>query len=48
MTYWDNNPKMYEKFYKLMHEKFEISMMDELIFFIRLQVKYLDNEIFTN
>lgn len=43
--YWVNNPKLCDKLSKLIRKKFEISMMNELTLFIRLQVKNIDNEM---
>lgn len=40
--------ELYRKFSQLMQNKFEMSMMRELNFFLRLQVKQLDNGIFIN
>lgn len=42
------NPKICEKFSKLMQDKFEMMMMEELTFFLGRKVKQLDNGIFIN
>nr|GEW05276.1 retrovirus-related Pol polyprotein from transposon TNT 1-94 [Tanacetum cinerariifolium] len=40
--------KMCDDFAKIMHDEFEMSMMGELNFFLRLQIKQLDDRIFFN
>ncbi|GJU84012.1 retrovirus-related pol polyprotein from transposon TNT 1-94 [Tanacetum coccineum] len=40
--------EMCDDFAKIMHDEFEMSMMGELNFFLRLQIKQLDDEIFFN
>ncbi|GJZ38528.1 retrovirus-related pol polyprotein from transposon TNT 1-94 [Tanacetum coccineum] len=40
--------EMCDDFAKIMHDAFEMSMMGELIFFLGLQIKQLDDEIFFN
>ncbi|GKC75370.1 retrovirus-related pol polyprotein from transposon TNT 1-94 [Tanacetum coccineum] len=42
------NPKLSKKFEKLMHNKFEISMMGELKFFLGIQIHQSPRGIFTN
>ncbi|GKB86724.1 retrovirus-related pol polyprotein from transposon TNT 1-94 [Tanacetum coccineum] len=37
-----------DDFAKIMHDEFEMSMMDELFFFLGLQIKQLDDGIFIN
>ncbi|GJZ64702.1 retrovirus-related pol polyprotein from transposon TNT 1-94 [Tanacetum coccineum] len=40
--------EMCDKFAKIMHDEFEISMMGELNFFLGLQIKQMENAIFFN
>ncbi|GKB06487.1 retrovirus-related pol polyprotein from transposon TNT 1-94 [Tanacetum coccineum] len=40
--------EMCDDFAKIMHDEFEMSMMGELNFFLGLQIKQLDDEIFFN
>ncbi|GKC53693.1 retrovirus-related pol polyprotein from transposon TNT 1-94 [Tanacetum coccineum] len=42
------NPKLSKRFEKLMHIKFEISMMEELKFFLRIQIHKSPRGIFIN
>ncbi|GJX61263.1 hypothetical protein Tco_0294163, partial [Tanacetum coccineum] len=42
------NPKLSKKFEKLMHNKFEISMMAELRFFLEIQIHQSPRGIFIN
>ncbi|GKC75371.1 retrovirus-related pol polyprotein from transposon TNT 1-94 [Tanacetum coccineum] len=42
------NPKLSKKFEKLMHNKFEMSMMGELKFFLGIQIHQSPRGIFTN
>nr|GEY87696.1 retrovirus-related Pol polyprotein from transposon TNT 1-94 [Tanacetum cinerariifolium] len=42
------NPKYYTKFSDLMVKRFEMSMMGEMKFFLKLQVNQFSNEIFIN
>lgn len=42
------NPRLCDKFSKLMQEKFEMNMIEELTFFLDIQVSHLDNGIFIN
>ncbi|GKB39305.1 retrovirus-related pol polyprotein from transposon TNT 1-94 [Tanacetum coccineum] len=37
-----------DKFAKIMHDEFEMSMMGELNFFLRLQIKQMEDDIFFN
>lgn len=48
IIFGSTNPKLCEKFSKIMQEKFEMSMMGELTFFLGLQVKQLEKGIFIN
>lgn len=41
-------PKLYDDFSKIMHDEFEMSMMDELNFFLGLQIKKMEDGIFFN
>ncbi|GKB01020.1 retrovirus-related pol polyprotein from transposon TNT 1-94, partial [Tanacetum coccineum] len=45
---WSTNPKYTKKFEKLMHRRFEISMIRELKFFLRFQVYQSPRGIFIN
>ncbi|GJS79743.1 retrovirus-related pol polyprotein from transposon TNT 1-94 [Tanacetum coccineum] len=42
------NPKLYKRFEKLMHSKFEMSMMGELKFFLEIQIHQSPRGIFIN
>ncbi|MDQ9783766.1 hypothetical protein, partial [Serratia marcescens] len=42
------DPKLSNEYSKLMQDRFEMSMMVELSFFLGLEVKQLDDEIFIN
>ena len=42
------NVSLYEEFSKCMHSEFEMSMMGELNFFLRLQIKQLKEGTFIN
>ncbi|XP_073121777.1 uncharacterized protein [Henckelia pumila] len=48
IIFGSSNPKLYKKFSKMMHDKFEMSMMGELTFFLGLQVRQIDKGIFIN
>ncbi|KZV46985.1 hypothetical protein F511_15782 [Dorcoceras hygrometricum] len=48
IIFGSSNPKLCKKFSKLMQDKFEMSMMGELTFFLGLQVRQLENGIFIN
>ncbi|GJZ45511.1 retrovirus-related pol polyprotein from transposon TNT 1-94 [Tanacetum coccineum] len=41
-------PKMCDDFAKIMNDEFEMSMMDKLNFFLRLQIKQMEDGIFFN
>nr|GFC27211.1 opie2 pol protein [Tanacetum cinerariifolium] len=45
---WSTNPKYFTKFSDLMVKRFEMSMMGEMKFFLRLQVNQFSNGIFIN
>nr|GEX06710.1 copia protein [Tanacetum cinerariifolium] len=44
----DDNEDLCNDFSKIMHDEFEMSMMGELNYFLGLQIKQLDDEIFFN
>nr|GEX75045.1 retrovirus-related Pol polyprotein from transposon TNT 1-94 [Tanacetum cinerariifolium] len=48
IIFGSTNPKLSKQFKKLMHNKFEISMMGELKFFLRIQIHQSPHGIFIN
>ena len=48
IIFGSTDPKLCEKFSRLMQDKFEMSMMGELSFFLGLQVRQLSDDIFIN
>lgn len=46
IIFGSTNPKLCKKFDKLVQDKFEMSIMSEMTFFLGLQVKQLDIDIF--
>ncbi|GJU96235.1 retrovirus-related pol polyprotein from transposon TNT 1-94 [Tanacetum coccineum] len=48
IIFGSTNPKLYKKFEKLMHIKFEMSMMGELKFFLGIQIHQSPHGIFIN
>ncbi|GKF82481.1 uncharacterized mitochondrial protein-like protein [Tanacetum coccineum] len=45
-SFWSTKKSLCVKFEQMMHKRFQMSSMGELIFFLRLQVKQKDNGIF--
>ncbi|GJX36732.1 retrovirus-related pol polyprotein from transposon TNT 1-94 [Tanacetum coccineum] len=48
IIFHSTNPKLYEQFEKLMHSKFEMSMMGELKFLLGIQIHQFPRGIFIN
>ena len=48
VIFCSTNVSLYEEFFKVMHDQFEMSMMGELTFFLGLQIKQGDKGIFVS
>ena len=48
IIFGSTNPSLCEEFSKCMHNEFEMIMMEELSFFLGLQIKQLKDGIFQN